>query len=228
MASPFENSIFYNITVKSRQENFVPTVILGGVAGSQFSPLDLLENIDIVIFDFETTGIQFRKNRIIEIGAVKYRHRKEVDIFETLINPRELISAEITEITKLTNEDLEGQPYIEEKLFKFHDFLRGSLLVAHNAEFDISFLVQESARLGMQCDYHAACSLKMARDLLKHLERKNLDFLAAHYGLNFEARHRSIGDVRVTAGVLWRMFDEYGIKTVAQLDPYKELMTKLF
>lgn len=224
MPSPFSNSLFHSLLARRQGGDSAPQAILGGVSGSRFSPHSTLSELPLVVFDFETTGLDSKTDRIIEIGAVKYVTRREVERFSYLIHPGRPITDEITQITGITNEMLEGQPSISEVLPAFHDFLRGCVGIAHNAEFDTGFLVAESARLGIQCDYVILCTLRMARDLVK-VERKNLDALAAHYRLTFESRHRSIGDILVTANVLWNMLDENKqLACLKDFAPYQEVM----
>jgi DNA polymerase-3 subunit alpha (Gram-positive type) len=160
MVSPFQNSIFHFLL--SKKDNFVsaPVAIMGGVSGSRFCGNEELKNVPIVIFDFETTGLDTRRSRIIEIGAIKYLNRKEIDRFSYLINPGIPISQEITSITGIDNDMIEGKPDFQKVLPEFHDFLRGCVGLAHNAEFDVSMLFYESNRLGIACDYTIFCSLK--------------------------------------------------------------------
>lgn len=224
MVSNFQNSIFHYILNRKNDKQISPIAIMGGMSGSRFKGNDKIEQLPIVIFDFETTGLDIRTARIIEIGAIKYINKKEIDRLSFLINPGILISDEITKVTGITNDMLIDQPNFQSILPKFHDFLRGCVGLAHNAEFDVGMLYHESNRLGISCDYTVFCSLKMARELVK-IERRNLDALAQHYGLVFESRHRSIGDILVTAGVFWSMLEENpAIKTIADLYPYREEM----
>lgn len=227
MPSPFENSIFFDIVCKKTKNQSAPTAILGGMSGSSFASETPLANLPIVVFDFETTGIDPQKERIIEIGAVRFENRKEVARFSQLINPGKPLSQEIVDITGITDDMLTSAPSSSQVIPALHDFMRGAVGVAHNAEFDANFLSHESSRLGIQCNYHIICTLKLSRALLK-LQRYKLDFLAQHYGLTFESRHRSIGDILVTAEVLWRMLDEnQSLKTLADIAPYKQEMVQI-
>ncbi len=197
---------------------------MGGLTGSAFSNFDTFIDKPFVVFDFETTGLDTRTSRIIEIGAIKYVNKKEVGRFSQLVHPQIPLPKEIIRITGIDDSMLIGMPPIQEVLPNFHDFLRGSIGVAHNAEYDVGMMYHESNRLGISCDYTIICTLKMARHFLK-LESRKLDSLATHYGLQFESRHRSIGDILVTAEVLWRMFSEHPeLRTVGDLSPYRELM----
>lgn len=224
MSSPFANSIFHFLLSRKNQFEHSHLEIMGGVTGSRFLGTESLSEVPVVVFDFETTGLDVKTSKIIEIGAIKYIGQKEVGRFSQLINPMTTITEEITKITGINASMLEGQPLIQQVLPAFHDFLRGCVGFAHNAEFDVGMLYYESYRLGITCDYTVFCTLKMARNLLQ-IERRNLDSLALHYGLTFESRHRSIGDILVTAGVLWRMLqDNPQLTDIQALFPFKEEM----
>ncbi|WP_291633032.1 exonuclease domain-containing protein, partial [Clostridium sp.] len=110
------------------------------------------ENIDscFVVFDLETTGLSSENDRITEIGAVKIENGKIVDRFNEFVNPRMDIPYKITELTGITNDMVAGAGSIEEILPKFLDFASGSVVVAHNAEFDASFIKKNSERLNLK------------------------------------------------------------------------------
>lgn len=168
----------------------------------------------LVIFDFETTGLNSSRDQIIEIGGLLTENGQVVDEFSSLINPGQKLDENIVKITGITDAMLADQPRIEDVLPGFFKFIEGSVLVAHNAEFDMAFLKIAAERLGFQLDWPCFCTLKLARQLLPDLESKNLDTLAKHFGLSFEARHRSIGDCKVTSAVLQSMIREEGSNLV--------------
>ncbi|NBO39264.1 3'-5' exonuclease [bacterium] len=227
MASPFQNSIFHKLLSGRSARQVAPIAIMGGVSGSTFAPSEKLMNLPVVIFDFETTGLDVKTARIIEIGAIKYRNGVEVARYSTLVNPGQKLPPETFGLTGINDEMLDNAPLLQAVFYDFHEFFRGCVGVAHNAEFDCGVMMHESARLGMSCNYHVLCSLKMARTLVQ-CERKNLDSLAAHYNLTFESRHRSIGDILVTADVLWNMLKEHPeLQTLGDLAPYQETMGQL-
>jgi len=188
----------------------------------QIAQHQVLAEHDLVVFDFETTGLDARQERIIEIGAQRLRKMEVIDEYSTLVDPEVTLSETITKITGLDNKMLAGQPRIAEVMPAFLRFIEGSVLVAHNAEFDMAFLSQSCFRLGYDLSWPAFCTLKLARVLLPELESKNLDTLAKYYDLQFEARHRSIGDVKVTVDVLRAMLDDYqnDLETWGDFQPY--------
>lgn len=162
----------------------------------------------LVIFDFETTGLDTKNDHIIEIGGLKTQGGVIIEEFETLIKPPVPLTSTVINITGITEELLVGQPTIDGQLQKFLRFIDGSILVAHNADFDMAFLRSAAARLGIQLEWPGFCTLKMARNLLPDLESRTLDSLAEHYNLTFESRHRSIGDCKVTSSVLQSMLKD--------------------
>jgi DNA polymerase-3 subunit epsilon len=182
-----------------------------------------LDQIAYVVFDIETTGLDAERDAIIEIGAQKYKNGELIGEMSSFIACPFPIPEAATRISGITDNMLEGAPDIRIVLKEFLNFMKGSLLVAHNASFDTGFVSRALSRAGYDWDWPIFCTLKMARELLPKLERKNLDTLAAHYGLSFEARHRSIGDVKVTAAVLWKLFEtgETPFETWGDLAPYR-------
>lgn len=185
----------------------------------------LFRKYPIVIFDFETTGLDSNRDQIIEVGAIKYLNFEPVEEFSTLISTRMPLSDVVQRLTGIRPEMLVGKPAIQDVIPRFLNFIEGSLLVAHNASFDMAFLRAECLRQGIDLEWPAFCTLKMAREYLAHLERKGLDSLAQYYGLQFEARHRSIGDVKVTSSVLKELLHNEGchLQTWGDLNAFQVL-----
>lgn len=99
-----------------------------------------VSEITFVAFDFETTGLHPATDRIIELGAVKFRDRRVLETFGELVNPGIPVSPDAIKVSGITEEMLSAKPSIEETLPRFLEFISDSMLVAHNAPFDISFL----------------------------------------------------------------------------------------
>jgi DNA polymerase III epsilon subunit family exonuclease len=177
----------------------------------------------IVIFDFETTGLDVNRDQIIEVGAIRYVDFNPVEEFSTLVSTKTFLSETVQRITGITADMLIGKPSIQQTLPRFLNFIDGALLVAHNATFDMGFLRAECLRQGIDLEWPAFCTLKMAREYLTQLERKGLDSLAQYYGLKFEARHRSIGDVKVTGSVLKELLNKEGehLQMWSDLSPFQ-------
>ncbi len=222
MSSALVHSMFQDVLfpIKSSDDNAQSSDLhLRKALRFQVNPGDTISDMPLVIFDFETTGLDSELDRIIEIGAIKVKDGKLGDQYSTLVSTDIPIPEVVQTLTGITPDMLIGQPGIDKVLPEFLTFIKGSVLVAHNAEFDMGMLKAACSRDGIDLDWPAFCTLKMARELLPELEQKNLDTLAKHYGLTFESRHRSIGDVKVTAAVLKEFLSSEG----AELKTWKHL-----
>lgn len=204
------NRVFYPPLEEVRGDDLPQDLRLRRAMRFSLDGKQAFRSYPFVVFDLETTGLDSNRDKIIEIGA-----QKIVD-FQVLDELSSLISAEIPasslslveRISGITPDMLLGKPSIEDVIPRFLAFIKGSILVAHNAAFDMGFIKAECLRQGFELEWPVFCTLKMAREKLAHLERKNLDTLAKHYGLKFEARHRSIGDVKVTVAVLQKLLQQ--------------------
>jgi DNA polymerase-3 subunit epsilon len=162
-----------------------------------------LDEARYVVVDLETTGGRAAAGAIIEIGAYRMEGRRIADSFQSLVRPRMPIPRFVTGLTSITNEMVREAPPIEEVLPAFRDFLSDAVMVAHNAQFDQSFLDFEFRRLfGIGLTNPVLCTIRIARRLLPSVKRRRLDFLAEHFGLSTEGRHRGLGDARMAAELL--------------------------
>ena len=183
------------------------------------TPNTVLNDVPLILFDTETTGLDSQLDRIIEFGAMKVVDGKVVDQFESFVSTDIELTPQITSITGITNAMLKGAPDISEIVPKFLRFIRGGIIVAHNADFDLSFLKAAATRLGYELEWPCFCTVKLARKVVPGLPKYNLDTIAEHFHLTFEARHRAVGDVKVLKDVLIEILsdDEYGIETWADV-----------
>ncbi len=154
-----------------------------------------------VALDLETTGLNDKKDKIIEIGAIRVENGKETGIFSTLIQPGCEIGIEIEALTKITNPMLQNAPYIEEVLAEFLEFERGLPLVGHNIMFDYRFLKRAMVRFGYAYERDGMDTLKLARRFCTSLERKNLDAVCRFLNISMKQHHRAVSDARAAADV---------------------------
>jgi DNA polymerase III subunit epsilon len=157
-----------------------------------------------VAFDVETTGLFVEKgHRIIEIGAVAVAEDQMGAEFQSLVCCTAPISKEARRIHGIAPEMLAGQPGAKEVMSVFRDFLAGSTLVAHNAPFDIGFLLHECARAGLLLTNRYRCTLKMARRTFRGLPDYRLETVARFLDIEVDEgqRHRALDDARLTAKV---------------------------
>ncbi len=165
-----------------------------------------LPELNFCVLDFETNGFA-PGDRAIEIGISRWRGGEENATFESLLDPGTGVSPFVTRLTGIRGGDLEGQPAFPEILPRVMEMLEDAVLVAHNLPFDGRILESEIARAGVDkmLRNSRVCTLKLARRLLPKDDPKNLDALAERFGLQFLARHRALGDARVTGALLHKL-----------------------
>ncbi|MCQ2540135.1 MAG: PolC-type DNA polymerase III [Acetatifactor sp.] len=176
---------------------------------------------DFVVFDIETTGFSPVKDRIIEIGAVKVSHGDVVDRFSTFVNPKVPIPFEIEKLTHIKDEMVMDAPTIEEILPEFLQFCDGCVMVAHNANFDMSFLIENAGRQGFPNVFTFVDTLGLARVLLPDQNKHTLDAVAKTLNVTLESHHRAVDDAECTAWIFVKfieMLAEQEITTLAQIN----------
>lgn len=149
-------------------------------------------------FDTETTGINPENERLIEIGAVKFTKDGIIETFSSLINPKKTLTPFIKELTGITDEMLLPSPFIETVLPQFRDFCRDSVLVAHNAQFDLRFVNKASQNLNLQVLQNEAIdTLRLSRILLPDNLTWKQPSLAAQFNIDTGNAHRAFDDALV-------------------------------
>lgn len=165
---------------------------------------------DYISVDIETTGVNAKWDRIIEIGAVKVRDGKVTETFSELINPGVRVSSFITELTGINNDMLSDKPTIEEVLPRFIQFAGDDFLLGHNIMFDYGFLKQNAINLNLSFDKWGIDTLKIARKTLKGLESRGLEYLCNYYGIKDENHHRAFNDANVTSQLYMILMEKFG------------------
>ena len=176
---------------------------------------------DFVVFDIETTGFSPVNNRIIEIGAVKVKGGEIADKFSAFVNPDVPIPFEIEKLTGINDGMVGDAPYIEQVLPEFLAFCEGTVLVAHNAGFDMSFIKENAMRQGLGRKFTCVDTLGIARILLPHQGRHTLDAVAKTLGVSLENHHRAVDDAQATAEIFVKfipMLKEAGADTLAKVN----------
>lgn len=159
--------------------------------------------MQFIVLDIETTGLDPSTHEIIEIGAVKVNRDSNIHTtFQTLVKPNKKIPKKITQITGISQEmvDEEGAS-IESAISDFIEFIGCLRLVAYNAEFDMSFLKNAAAKIGVSINNPTSCALKMARRAWPGLKSYKLIDLAKIGRLSIEGKHRAINDCEITITV---------------------------
>lgn len=153
---------------------------------------------DYVIFDLETTGLDSTKDKIIEIGALKYKNSKLVAEFSVLINPEVKVPEVITKITGLTDNDLQNKKTIREVLPEFLEFIEDLTLIAHNSEFDLGFIEENIKSLGLNMISNKNIdTVEIARKYIPKAYNYKLETLKKYFHLDYGS-HRSVDDCKTT------------------------------
>ncbi len=176
---------------------------------------------EYVVFDIETTGFSPVKNRIIEIGAVKVSQGEIVDKFSTFVNPETPIPFEIEKLTGIHDDMVMDSPTIEKVLPEFLAFCGDAVLVAHNANFDMSFIKENVRRMEIPKEFTYVDTVGIARMLLPNQAKHTLDAVAKTLGISLENHHRAVDDALATAEIFVKfipMLEKEGATTLKDVN----------
>jgi DNA polymerase-3 subunit alpha (Gram-positive type) len=174
-----------------------------------------LEKLSYVVVDLETTGLNPTSDEIIEIGAIKFNGEEVKDIFNKLVKPEKQVSENIVSLTGITPEMLAAELPIKPVITQFLRFIGDAIIIAHNADFDVSFLnVNLKKWLNKELNNFVVCTLLVARDILPNLENHKLPTVAKYFGIDVSNRHRAIGDSELTYQIWLKFLDKLKDKKV--------------
>ncbi len=188
------------------------------VHGTMEQPLEE----EMVCFDIETTGLDRRRERITEIGAVVLKNGEIIDRYNAFLNPGKPIPREIVELTGITDEMVADAPGQEEGLNLFLDWVGDRPLAAHNAEFDMGFIAEGCRRMGRPFRNSSLDTLILCQNLLPKLGKYKLDVVAEYLDLPAFNHHRASDDAATVAYMLvplYRNLNDMGVKTLQQINP---------
>ena len=176
------------------------------------------------VLDLETTGFSATTEKITEVGIMKVKEGKVIDEFSCFVNPEKHIPERVTEVTNITDEMVKDAETIDKVFPKILEFLgddQETVVVAHNANFDVGFLKQNAKNLGYEFNYTYLDTLSLAKDLFPNYKKYKLGKIAENLGIKVEVAHRALDDVDTTVKVFNVMVDmlkEKGATIVEDID----------
>ncbi|CCV63979.1 DNA polymerase III polC-type (PolIII) [Alteracholeplasma palmae J233] len=184
----------------------------------------LLKDATYVVFDIETTGLSSARDKIIEIAGVKVQAGAITETYQTFINPEQELSEFTKNLTNITDEMVLTARTIDEVLPEFIEFTKGSVLVAHNALFDIGHIYEKSRQLNITLeDYPIIDTLGIARYFYhEELKRFNLKALTKYFKVKLESHHRADDDAKATAHVFLAMLNDLMNKNISNFSQINE------
>lgn len=173
-----------------------------------------LEDATFVVFDLETTGLSNTRDEIIEFGGVKIKNREEVGRLQMFINPKRTIPAHISNLTHITQNDVDRAKPIEDALDELLEFIGDSILVAHNATFDVGFMNAACRKTGRdELTNPVIDTLPLSYAMLPDDQKRfNLGSVCRHYRVSYdgEGAHRADYDADVLSQVMYNMMNQLG------------------
>ena len=193
---------------------------------------DLVESVDgeseepldgtFICFDIETTGLSANRDKITEIGAVKVVNGEITDTFSTFANPGMPIPAKITELTGITDAMVKDAPSQSEAVTAFLEFAGDSVLVAHNAPFDTSFIRKACENMNREYNYTSIDTVAISRAILTDIKNCKLDTVAKYLRLGDFNHHRATDDAEMLARIFislcTRLKDDYNITKTSEIN----------
>jgi DNA polymerase-3 subunit epsilon len=182
----------------------------------------LLAELAYTVFDTETTGLDIREgDEMVAIGAVRILNSRllESECFEQLVKPECILRHDAIRIHGIQPEMLEGQPDVRQALQSFQRFAEGTILVAHNAAFDMRLLQLQEKRTGIRFGNPVLDTMLLSAVVHPAHRRHDLATIAERLGITIMGRHTALGDAIATAEVflrLMRLLAEMGIQTLKQ------------
>ena len=175
-----------------------------------------------ICFDIETTGLSASRDKITEIGAVKVVNGEIVDTFSTFANPQMPIPSKITELTGITDAMVKDAPSQSEAVSAFLEFAGDSVLVAHNAPFDTSFIRVACENMGREYNYTSIDTVAISRAILTDIKNCKLDTVAKYLRLGEFNHHRATDDANILARIFInlcaRLREDYSITKVGEIN----------
>ena len=175
------------------------------------------------VFDLETTGFSPITEKITEIGMMKVKNGEIIDTFETFVNPEKPIPEDVVKVTHITDEMVKDAPTIDKIMPKVLEFMSGTVLVAHNADFDTSFMRHNCEVLGLPFNYTYIDTLRLAKAIFPEYGRYNLGKIADNLGIKVDVAHRALDDVKTLVAVFNKMIERAQDRDAKTIDDFDKV-----
>ena len=190
-----------------------------------------LSELTYTVFDTETTGLQpSAGDEIIQIGAARIVNNRLLrqEVFDQLVNPERPLKPESVQIHGITEDMLRGKPNIDVVLPAFHEFCADTVLIAHNAAFDMRFLQLKEARTGVRFAQPVLDTLLLSAVVHPHQESHKLDDILDRLGIDIDSRHNALDDALVTAEVFLKLVPLLAEKEIVTVRQALEVSSKTY
>lgn len=174
-----------------------------------------------VAIDLETTGLNPKSSRILEIGAIKVIEGQIQEIYKTFVKPEMRIPMRVQELTGITNEMADKGKKSEDAVVELIDFCEDYPLLGHNLLFDYSFVKKYATNLKLKFEKHGIDTLKIARKALPHLESRSLEYLCEYYKIEHEEKHRAYCDAKAASHLYEYFLTQFGEENPDIFQPYE-------
>ena len=172
------------------------------------------------VFDLETTGISHITEKITEIGAIKIKNGEVIDTFETFVNPEKPIPEEVVNVTHITDDMVKDADTIDKVMPRFLEFIGDSVMVAHNADFDIGYMKYNCEQLGLDFDVSHIDTLRLAKAVFPEFSKYKLGIIAEKLNIKVDVAHRALDDVKTLVQVFKEMYERALDKDAKYIDDF--------
>ena len=178
------------------------------------------------VLDIETTGISRFTEKITEFGIMKVKNGEVIDTFECFVNPEKPIPPRVVEVTNITDDMVKNAETIDKVMPKVIEFVGDSVVVAHNANFDVGFIKYNAENLGLEFNNTYIDTLALAKELFPDFKKYKLEIIAEKLGIKVDVAHRALADVETLVAVFNVMLKQLKEKEIFDLSEMDKLLSK--
>ena len=177
-----------------------------------------LDDLTYCVLDIETTGLSRQTEKITEFGIMKVKNGEVIDTFECFVNPEKPIPPKVVEVTHITDDMVKDAETIDKVMPKVIEFVGDSIVVAHNANFDVGFIRHNAEQLGLKFDNTFIDTVALAKELFPDLKKYKLGYIADYLNIKVDVAHRALADVETLLAVFKVMLDNLREKEITTLN----------